>query len=70
MWPYQQFTIQDHNRARDEQKKAQQLPCTVLVPADKEKTDKTGGQGIKQTAQDDQTIISCPLKYFVNNNLK
>jgi hypothetical protein len=40
------------------------------MPLDKEKTYNKGSQEIKEAPQDYQAIISCPLKYLINNDLK
>jgi hypothetical protein len=42
----------------------------VPLPLDKEKTDKESSQEIKEASQYNQAIISCPLKYLINNDLK
>jgi len=40
------------------------------VPPDKEKTDNKGGQEIEQASQDNEAIISRPLKNLINDDLK
>ena len=70
MRPHRQFPAEDHDRAGDEQEKAEQQGRPVLVPADKGKTDEQGGQEIEEAPQGDQAVIIRPLKYLVNDGLE
>ena len=70
MGSHEQFPIQYHHGATDEQEKAKQQFRPVLVPADKGKTDEQGGQKIEEAPQGDQAVIPRPLKELVNEGLK
>ena len=70
MRPHNQFSVQDHDRAGDEQEKAEQQFHPILMPADKVKTYEHCGQEIEEAAQDNQAVIISPLKDLVNDGLE
>jgi len=70
MWPDQQFPVQNDNCADEEEEKAKQQFCAILILADKGKTDKKCSQEVENAPQRDQSVISRPLKYLVNDGLK
>ena len=70
MRSHHQVPIYDYQCTTNGQEKTDQYLNPIFALPDKEKTDNKGSQEIKEASQDYQAIISCPLKYLINNDLK